>query len=192
MLRVVIIRPGATDFDEQGRIQGTLDLPLNAQGAGQATRTAGELQNEDIEVVYTSPCQAAMQTAKTLSKAWNVKLKRLDVLSNLNQGLWHGKLISEVKEKQPKVYRLWQECPELVCPPEGETVAAARQRVLKTLKKLLKKHREGVIALVVPEPLASIICSFLKNRSLGDLWKSQCEVGSWEAVDLESSQQTVV
>jgi broad specificity phosphatase PhoE len=101
-------------------------------------------------------------------------------------------LIAEVKEKQPKVYRLWQDCPELICPPEGETLAAARGRVQKSLKKLLKKHKRGVIALVVPEPLASIVCSSLKNTSLGDLWKSQLESGSWETVELESPQQIVV
>ena len=29
MVRIVLIRPGSTDFDEQGRITGTLDIPLN-------------------------------------------------------------------------------------------------------------------------------------------------------------------
>ena len=32
MLQIVLIRPGTTDFDEQGRIQGTLDIPLNERG----------------------------------------------------------------------------------------------------------------------------------------------------------------
>ena len=30
MLRIVLIRPGSTDYVDQGRIQGTLDIPLNA------------------------------------------------------------------------------------------------------------------------------------------------------------------
>ena len=33
MVQIVLIRPGSTDYDEQGRIQGTLDIPLNDQGA---------------------------------------------------------------------------------------------------------------------------------------------------------------
>ena len=32
MVQIVLIRPGSTDYDEQGRIQGTLDIPLNEQG----------------------------------------------------------------------------------------------------------------------------------------------------------------
>lgn len=27
MVQIVLIRPGSTDYDEQGRIQGTLDIP---------------------------------------------------------------------------------------------------------------------------------------------------------------------
>ena len=88
-----------------------------------------ELADVELDVVYAGPCQSAMQTAKALAKARQLKVKTLEKLQNLDHGLWHGKLISEVKEKQPKVYRQWQDHPEQVCPPEGESVLAARQRV---------------------------------------------------------------
>lgn len=192
MLRIILIRPGSTDFDEQGRIKGTLDIPLNENGTYQASQTANELEGASIEIVYASPCQSALQTAETLSQNLDIKCKRLDGLQNLNHGLWHGKLIEEVKQKQPKVYRLWQEHPESVCPPEGETLIAAQQRVRKTLKRLLKKHKQGVIAFVVPEPLASILRSFLEHSELGDLWKSECDFGEWELIDLESPERAVV
>jgi probable phosphoglycerate mutase len=192
MLRIILIRPGSTDFDEQGRIKGTLDIPLNKNGTDQASQTATELVGESIEIIYASPCQSAVQTAETLSENLGIKCKRLDGLQNLNHGLWHGKLIEEVRQKQPKVYRLWQEHPESVCPPEGETLVAAQQRVRKTLKRLLRKHKQGVIAFVVPEPLASILRSFLEHSELGDLWKSECDFGEWELIDLESPEQAVV
>ncbi len=192
MLRIILIRPGSTDFDEQGRIKGTLDIPLNKNGTDQASQTANELEDASIEIAYASPCQSAVQTAETLSDNLDIKYKRLDALQNLDHGLWHGKLIEEVKQKQPKVYRLWQEHPESVCPPEGETLATVQQRVRKTLKRLLKKHKQGVIAIVVPEPLASILRSSLENSELGDLWKSECDFGEWELIDLESPEQAVV
>ncbi len=31
MLEVLLIRPGATTFDEDGRIKGSLDIPLSPQ-----------------------------------------------------------------------------------------------------------------------------------------------------------------
>ncbi len=40
------------------------------------------------------------------------------------------------------------------------------------MTKLLKRHKEGVIALVVSEPLATLVRQFLKHDELGDLWKA--------------------
>ncbi len=126
MTRVILIRPGMTDFDEQGRIKGTLDIPLNAYGADQIERTADELADLGIEVVYTAPCRAAEQTGAVLSRSLGVKTREVRNLHNLDPGLWQGRLIDEVRITQRKVYRQWQEQPDTVCPPEGEMLCEAR------------------------------------------------------------------
>ena len=92
-------------------------------------------------------------------------------MHNLDQGLWQGMLVDDVKTKHPKVSRQWQEQPEKVCPPGGEMIAEAQERVRAVLARLLKKHKNGVIGLVVPEPLASVVCHVLRRDALGDLWK---------------------
>lgn len=192
MLRIFVIRPGSTDFDQQGRIKGTLDIPLSDLGKQQAAQAAEALADMAIEILYSAPCQSAWQTAEMLADRLDVKIKRLDTLHNLDHGLWHGKLIEEVKQRQPKVYRMWQEQPETVCPPEGETLAAARLRVQKALKRLLRKHKRGVIGIVVSEPLASILRCCLRPCGLGDLWKSECDSGDWETIDIDSPTDSAV
>ena len=190
MLKIFLVRPGSTDFDEQGRIKGTLDVPLNEHGNEQVARTIVELSDQAIEAIYCAPCQSCQQTAKGLAQPRELKVKQLDALKNLDHGLWHGKLIEDVKLHQPKVYRQWQEHPETVCPPQGETVITARQRLAAALEKLLKKHKDGTIAVVAPEPLASMLRSVLNHSDLGDLWKVECDCGGWEAIEMEA--QTVV
>ncbi|MCA9124108.1 MAG: histidine phosphatase family protein [Planctomycetaceae bacterium] len=181
MLKIFLIRPGVTDFDEQGRIKGTLDIPLNENGTVQVAQTIDDLATEEIDAIYFSPCQCCEQTTQLLTKTRDLKAKSLKGLTNLNHGLWHGKRIEEVKQQQPKVYRQWQEHPETVCPPEGERLSEVTSRVQTTLAKLMKKHKDGVIAIVVPEPLTSVILSLLKESSLGDLWQAECRGGGWEA-----------
>ncbi len=185
MVRFVLIRPGATEFDEQGRIKGNLRIPLNAEGVWQAARTAAELAELTLECIYTSPCLSAEQTAQAVSRELGVKVKRLGHLANLDCGLWEGKRIEEVRRTQPKVYRLWQDHPETVCPPEGESVPAAQTRVRATVDRLLKKHRSGVIGVVAPEPLLSLMSSMLRQVEVGDLWKAECTCGSWELIEVE-------
>src|SRR5262249_49259159 len=138
MLQIVLIRPGTTDFDAQGRIQGTLDIPLNEQGHQEVERTSGELAALGIETIYCSDCQPAVHTAEILGEPLAGKVKRLGNLENVDLGLWQGMLIEEVRVKQPKVYRQWQDQPDCVCPPEGEMLSDARSRVQAAMSKLLK------------------------------------------------------
>ncbi len=185
MLRIVLVRPGSTDFDDQGRIKGSLDIPMNAHGAEQTAEIVEDLSSYDFQAIYHAPHQDARQTAEALSAGRETKLKALERLRNLDHGLWHGKLIEEVKRGQPKVYRQWQEQPETVCPPEGETVAEARQRVDVALSKMFRKHRSGVIAIVTAEPLASVVRSSLDGQPIGDLWKMERQTGGWELLSIE-------
>jgi broad specificity phosphatase PhoE len=188
MIRVVLVRPGTTDFDEQRRIKGNLDIPLNPFGIDQVARTANELSGLGIELIYSSPCRAALETSQLLAHALHVRSKPVATLRNLDHGLWQGKLIDEVRATQRKVYRQWQEQPRTVCPPEGETIEVAQQRVQQALDKLLKRHKAGVIGVVVSEPLASLVRCYLSRGDLGDLWQAENSCGSWEVIDVVPEQ----
>ncbi len=187
MLKFIIVRPGSTEFDEQGRITGSLSIPLSKNGTAQAEQTAIQLTDQEIDAIYSAPCESAQQTAEQLAEYCNIKFKTLDKLQNLDRGLWNGKLIEELKQTQPKVYRQWQDHPETVCPPGGETLDDAQLRVNKIITKIIKKNREGVVAVVLPEPLASILCSILTSKEMGDLWKAECDCGTWEAIDVQAT-----
>jgi broad specificity phosphatase PhoE len=182
-LRIVLIRPGSTDLDDQGRIKGTLNIPLSPNGENEVRKTAEQLLHLDIEAIYCSPCLAAQQTAQQLSHDGKIKVKIDDNLLNLDHGLWHGKRITELKETQPKLFKQWQERPETVCPPGGETVEAVRKRVDRMLKKLRKKYKKGVIAIVAPEPLSSIIRSVVENSEIENLARCEVKCGGWSTVE---------
>lgn len=182
MVQFVLIRPGSTDYDDQGRIQGTLDIPLNQHGAEEVRRIIQDVRTMGISTVYCGPCQAAIETASAICEALGAKLKKLDALSNIDHGLWQGMLIDDVKRKQPKVFRQWQEQPETICPPEGEMLSQAQERVEAALTKLFKKHKDGTIAIVAPEPLASVIHGCLCQSDIGDIWKNESVCGKWEVI----------
>jgi broad specificity phosphatase PhoE len=185
MVQIVLIRPGSTDYDNQGRIQGTLDIPLNEQGTQEVQRLIDAIRPLGITTIYCGPCQSACQTASAIAEALGAKLKKLDPLKNIDHGLWQGMLIDDVKRKQPKVYRQLQEQPEIICPPEGEMLSEAQERVQTALAKILKKHNEGTLGLVVPEPLASVVLGYLSQSEIGDLWTGASVCGKWEVVSLE-------
>ncbi len=184
MVQIILIRPGATDYNDEQRIQGTLDIPLNAHGDSEVARVIDDLSDRPIEAVYSPSCEPANQTAHALAQALGIKHKKCDGLQNVDHGLWQGMKIEEVRRKHPKVYRQWQEQPESVCPPQGEMLEQAERRMRAALAKILKKHKHGTVALVVPEPMASLVQRFAANSELGDLWKATTIHGQWDVFDL--------
>ncbi|NLE61398.1 MAG: histidine phosphatase family protein [Planctomycetes bacterium] len=163
MSLVAIIRPGLTEFDEQDRIQGSLDLPLSEQGEAQMTQIVEQLRGQGIEQIYTSPTDPARITAQRVGEALGVPVKEIEGLENVDHGLWQGLCVDEIKRKQPKVFKQWQDSPGSVCPPEGETCEDAFVRACKGLRKPLKK--KGAFAVVSAEPMASLIEAVVRGEA---------------------------
>ncbi len=184
MLEVYIIRPGATIFDEAGRIKGSLDIPLSPEGIEQAKQLSHTLQSIKMDCLYVAPCLSAQDTADRIADRNFCRQRTLDCLRNLDHGLWQGKLVSEVKRLQPTFYRQFQENPASVCPPGGETLPSAVQRVRDTLNKLSQKHEGGRIGFLAPEPMASIIQVCLVGGRFGDIWKLQRDSGTFDRFEL--------
>jgi broad specificity phosphatase PhoE len=161
MYTAVVIRPGETDFDREERIQGSLSLPLNSNGWRQVSEIIERLREVQPAVILSSPSEPSRSTAEMISDALGVPLKELDGLANMDQGLWQGMLLSDLRRKHPRVYRQWQESPESVCPPAGETYEAAARRVERALRRPMKKG--GTFAVIASEPLASLVTCVLQG-----------------------------
>ena len=189
MVQIVLIRPGSTDYDLQGRITGNLDIPLNEQGREQAASAVEFLKDRSLTALYCSAGRSAIEMAELIGSALKLKPKTIERLENLNHGLWQGMLIEDVKRKQPKVYKQWQEHPENVCPPEGEMLGQLTERVEAVLDKLLRKHRFGTVGLVAAEPLASVIRCWILGGGIGDLWKAVNGCGRCEVFEVQPRVQ---
>lgn len=160
---IYVIRPGETDYESQSRVQGALNLPMNVEGNRQVDDMIPSVESAGLHTIYTSPTEPALSAAKKLAQALHLPLKVLDNLENVDFGLWQGLSIEEIKHRQPKVFKKWEDTPESVCPPEGETCDEVVKRVEQALRKPLKKRKP--FAVVASEPLATLIVSLLKGQS---------------------------
>jgi broad specificity phosphatase PhoE len=181
--RVLLIRPGATDFDDQRRIKGSLDMPLSAHGRQQAARLVGDLADVRLKTIYTSPGQSARETAAQLARGRDIRIKVIEAFRNIDHGLWHGKLIEEVRRNHPKVYRTGQDTPSEICPPGGEPISDAQERVKKSLRKCMRKGGDGVVAFVIPDPMATVIQAILSGEHFQDLWKAETDAAQWQLIE---------
>ena len=123
MTQVVLIRPGATVYDEQNRVQGILDIPLSDRGQAEvaelAEKLAEPLAGVELAALYCGPGESVVRTAEVIGKALGLRPKRVDELRNLDQGLWQGLQVDEIKRRNLKVFRQWLDDPVTVCPPRA-------------------------------------------------------------------------
>jgi len=182
-LKFVLIRAGATEIDCRGRILGALNLPLSESGQIEVNLTIEELAGWKFTRIYSSAGLAARQTAQQLAKATRSKFRPDERLKNLNCGLWHGMSIEELRDKQPTLFRQWREHPDRVCPPEGETIDDMRERAVAFLDRVRRKHKSGLIAIVTPDPLLSIIRNELVPHSVTAQKIDPTRCGDWRMVE---------
>lgn len=164
MCQILLVRPGQTDFDSQNRVQGGLDLPLNEAGQQEVAILASSLQDQPIELILSGPCDPALGTARIIAESLDVTHKVSKKLKNVNQGLWEGLEVDEVKRKYPTVYKHWEESPIEVSIPNAEPTCEASKRIEKVLKKYAKKKTS--ILIVAAEPLAGLIACIVEGRKL--------------------------
>jgi broad specificity phosphatase PhoE len=147
-------------------VQGVLDIPLSERGQCEVARMAHNLARSPggsrISALYCGPGENVLRTAEIVGKAVGVRPRCIDEFRNLDQGLWQGLQIAEIRRRNTKLFRQWIDDPETICPPQGETVESAMGRIKAAFRPLLKRHHDEVIGLVVGDPLARMVAGYLK------------------------------
>ena len=200
MVAIALIRPGSTAFDDEGRIKGCLNFPLSCQGEDQVQQCSQQIDEAlpadrygtKLDTIYCAPCDSAKQTAEAIAQRCHSRVRVVECFKNLDLGLWQGRKIDELRRLQPTIYRQFQEHPLTFCPPGGESMEEAACRVRRMLNKLIRKHRDESVGIVVPEPLASIVRYLLDRREIGDPWKAEQDHANWEIISLPEQKMAMV
>lgn len=68
MTTIGFVRHGVTAWNKEGRAQGNTDIPLDEEGIQMAERAAERMQDEEWDVIYTSPLIRAKKTAQIIGQ----------------------------------------------------------------------------------------------------------------------------
>ena len=184
MAKLILVRHGQTDWKKQNRVQGSLDIPLNNEGTEEAKALASELSKQKIDAIYSSPSSCCFSTACEIATPHKLKVKKINELSELNQGVWQGLLLSSIKKRYKKQYSIWKTTPTAGRPPNGESLRDACDRTISLMHKIVDKHKDESICFVSGEMVLSIIKCYLKNLDLDKMWQFTSEKTRWEAFQL--------
>ena len=148
--RLLVLRHGETAWNRDTRIQGHLDIPLNATGERQAQRLALALATrEPIDAIYSSDLSRARQTAQAIAERLRQTLVTTPGLRERSFGTFQGRTFAEIETESPDDALRWRKRdPAWVPPGGGESLLQLQTRVLNTLNELAGRHTGQQIVLV--------------------------------------------
>ena len=147
-LRLLLLRHGETAWNRERRYQGSKDTPLSPEGLVQAEAAARELKDHTFAAVYSSPLRRARETAEAIAALHGLEVETDPAFQELGFGQWEGLTLDEARARDAALYQGWASTPHLVSPPEGESLAQARERVLAGLERLRAGHQDETVCLV--------------------------------------------
>ena len=146
--RIIAIRHGETAWNVDTRIQGHLDIPLNAHGRWQAAQLAQALADEPIAAIYASDLARAWETAGHVARLQHKEVTPEIGLRERGFGEFEGKTFLDIEATLPEQAVRWRSRDPLFAPPGGESLVALRERILEAASRLAARHPGELIALV--------------------------------------------
>jgi len=150
MLRIYLVRHGQTAWNQEGRIQGHSDTPLDTVGQRQAQQVAQWLsvRIQKPVAVYSSDLKRALHTAQAIADALGAPLHPEPALRERHWGLWEGLTSDEVQQRFPDHHFTYLYDPMRGTPPEAEPMQAFWERVCAFGHRLLEQHPSGELVVV--------------------------------------------
>jgi 2,3-bisphosphoglycerate-dependent phosphoglycerate mutase len=146
--RIVAIRHGETAWNRETRMQGQLDIGLNATGRRQAMQLARALSDQSLDAIYASDLRRARDTALAIAAQCASSVISEVGLRERCFGIFEGLTYRDVQVRWPEQAQRWQRRDPDFGPTGGEVLREFDARALRTLERLASAHAGQHIAIV--------------------------------------------
>ncbi len=146
-----------------GRLPG---VSLNDPGLAEAQQLAEQLVGRGISRVQSSPRQQSLETAQIIADTARVPLDINFGLDGMDFGAWTG-LSFKTLSRNP-AWRRWNILRSLCQPPDGESLADVRARILRHLGRVHATHPGRRVVLVSHGEVLQTVLMHCRGLSIDD------------------------
>lgn len=171
-MKIALIPCGATEWRQEGRLMGRVELSMTPAGEEECIRWAEALRPLGLKRIFHSEDELATRTAALLVEQLGVPHKKSADVAEVDFGLWTGLTDADLEGRYPSVHHELTEAPLNVAPPEGESLLAAAERLRARLKKWRRSYKNEAVGLVLRPVLLALARCELEPRALSELWET--------------------
>jgi broad specificity phosphatase PhoE len=190
MTKVYLVRHGQTEWNKELKFRGRSDIPLNEEGRREAAAIADALKEKDIRAIYTSPLRRSIETAQPVADFFHLEIVTVRELIDICYGDWEGLAYDEVKRRYADTYNMWEQCPDMVQFPNGETLDEVGERSFFAFKGIVKKNPGRSILIIPHRVINKVLLCALLDLNNSQFWKVKQDTGCINLI--EYSDQKVV
>lgn len=139
--RICLARHGETDWNNDGILQGWIDVPVNRRGRDQAREMAQRLRDESLDLIWSSPLARANETAEIIANELDLPPPNTHPgLMERNFGMIQGVPKAELMELNPVLYQQIAARNAGAHFEDGETMDEFADRVENALRDIAAVH----------------------------------------------------
>jgi len=166
LTRFCIVRHGETDWNAERRLQGQIDIPLNAAGRAQAAATAAGLAGQHFNAIYSSDLARTWQTAQPIAAALGLSPIAAPALRERHYGRMQGLTGAEAQARHPALYAIYAARDPDHDLNGGESLVVFAARVTVALRGLAAAHAGQTLLLVAHGGVLDIAYRLATGRVL--------------------------
>jgi probable phosphoglycerate mutase len=164
--RICLVRHGETEWNAERRIQGQIDIALNAHGLRQAAGAGRWLQKAGISALYSSDLKRARMTAEVIGQALGLTATLVPEMRERRYGIFEGLTYAEAAEKHPEGYAAFEGRNAHYNFENGESLVDMFVRVSGKLQDIAARHQGQHVVVVVHGGVLDIINRFVRANPL--------------------------
>lgn len=146
---ICVVRHGETDWNVQGILQGSIDVPLNDHGRAQARELAAHFAAYAFTCIHTSPLSRALETAEIIARQLQLPAPTTHPgLCERNFGVVQGIPKTELAELNPLLCQQVVQRNPLAQFENGEPLDDFADRILASLEDIAATHPGERILLI--------------------------------------------
>src|SRR5271165_1445731 len=160
-----LCRHCTTAWNLQGRLQGTIDLPLADVGIREAKAHVSIVRDIGVRRIVCSTALRAYQTAMVYAESLQLPVHRTPQLRELDHGEWEGRKAEELLLDQNSGFAQWLSDPGSIAIPGGsESVQTAQQRASEGVRNAASTFRDEIVLIIAHKHInALLMCALFKK-----------------------------
>lgn len=180
MGKLYFTRHGETDWNNEMKIQGRIDIPLNEKGIAQAKELAEKLEDTHLDLIICSPLTRARQTAEIVNEHHRLPIETDKRILEEFYGDFEGAPRSgnAYHNQRRSFFKRY---------PNGEGYLDVCARVYSFLDELYEKHKDEDVLVIAHGGMSRLVNSYfmdMENDEFTVYGLANCElkIYSWDEI----------